>query len=173
MNLVIVILAAAAVVLLAIGFSGKKNAFQVSMTAPAQSRTAEAAVDPVEVAVNANRNEDLEKLFHIGSLSSTSKARLLDVAITREDEQLSRQAAEMLREMVLHGGISDVLAALPKATHFSEETAMEIASLQESLCRFQSSAEDDLGFEMIKLKFNLVFKARIEIKPWQTICRAS
>lgn len=126
--------------------------------------------DLVVPPMNSASANETPKMVIEQNLPSVSKAELIDMAMEDENGELNGEGARMLREMIEFGTVSDVLAALPKATHFTGKIVQELANLQQSLCRFQTP-EDDLGFELIKLKFNLVFRNQALIKPWPSVCR--
>jgi hypothetical protein len=109
-------------------------------------------------------DQQLEHFFDL-KLSANAKAHLLDAALTRPDSDLPAKASSVLGETIRAGNAAEVLAALPKASHFSDATIEQIESLQKTLCRFSS---DEANFALIKEKFNLVMK---QSKPWQKLCK--
>jgi hypothetical protein len=170
-NVTLLVLAAVSMLMLSVTFlRAKKTPY-----APAAMPTREDLKAGVNRPSSANRGENLkapaaEKSLSDEAPTSEAKADWIEDALASEDPEVNAEGERFLREMVSSGSVSDVLAALPKATFFSEETARSVAALQSTLCRFQDT--DDLAFEMIKLKFNLVFRNQAEIKPWSTLCRA-
>jgi hypothetical protein len=147
-------------------------AAQIPATAPSEDANPD-WMGAIDQAASFSGDEALVELFSREGLPATAKAHLIDAALQRQDIQLLRDAEELLRKMVRSGTAADVLAAIPKVAYFAEDTAKDIAALQESLCRFQSSSADELGFEMIKVKFNMVLGKEPNVKPWTAVCGAS
>ena len=124
------------------------------------------------VAGSGNKDQ-FEVLFADPKLPATAKADLIDAALIQQDPKLIREAHELVRQMVETGNAAEVLAAIPKVVYFADENLDNVASLQKSLCRFQFSEEDQLGFEMIKLKFAMVMGNEPSVRPWTAVCGAT
>lgn len=169
LNISLILLAAVSVLMLSIAFLRAKKTEHAPVNLPSQQQSKvglkelsePANSEPVEAVEN---DENTEATF-----SSDEKAAMIEAALKNDDTGTNADAAKFLHQMVEMGTASDVLAALPRATFFADSTTREIAHLQQSLCRFQ---QDEMAFEIIKYKFNLLFKNVVEIKPWQTICGA-
>ncbi len=76
----------------------------------------------------------------------------------------------VILEIVRTGTVSQVLAILPKIAQSSDEVVQQAATLQASLCRFQNDPLSELGFEVIKYKFDLLVGKTKALKPWSSLC---
>lgn len=169
LNVSLILLAVVSVLMLSMALLRAKRTEHTPVKLPSQQQSKvglkelsePANSEPVDAAEN---DEDTEATF-----SSEEKAAMLETALKNNETGTDADAAKLLHQMVEMGTASDVLAALPRATFFADSTTREIAHLQQSLCRFQ---QDEMAFEIIKHKFNLLFKNVVDIKPWQTLCGA-
>lgn len=166
LNISLFIFAVVSVLMLSVAFLRAKKTEHIPGNVPTEQKSKVGLKQLSEPAATApvESDENTE-----AGISSNDKADMIDSALIADETGSDANAAKLLREMVELGTASDVLAGLPKATHFADSTTREIAHLQQSLCRFQN---DELAFEIIKHKFNLLFKNVVEIKPWQSICGA-
>lgn len=166
LNVSLLILGFISVFMLSVAFLRAKKTEHTPVKVPGK-QTSKVGLKELSEPANVEPVEEDENTE--AALSSNDKVAMIEAALAQDDTGSPAEAAHTLRQMVELGTASDVLAALPKATHFAESTTREIAHLQQSLCRFQ---QDELAFEIIKHKFNLLFKNVVEIKPWQTLCGA-
>ena len=147
--------------------------FAVAQTPTSAEKSGEDWAVSIDKALKRGSDVQLETLFNTPNLPATAKAHLIDAALARQDARLLQVARELIGKMVRSGSAADVLAAIPKLVYFPDDATNDIASLQESLCRFQASPEDEFGFEMIKVKFAMVLGKEPSVKPWPAVCGAS
>lgn len=165
-NISLFILGVVSVLMLSVAFLRAKKTEHIPVNVPIEQKRKVGLKELSEPAIAApvESDENTE-----AGISSNEKADMIDSALIADETGSDANALSLVRKMVELGTASDVLAALPKATHFAEPLMREIGHLQQRLCRFQG---DELAFEIIKHKFNLLFKNVVEIKPWQSICGA-
>lgn len=86
---------------------------------------------------------------------------------TPTDSPVTDVKSETALQIFRTGTVSQVLAILPQIAQNPDSVAQNSASLQASLCRFQN---DELGFEIVKYKFALLFGKSNVLRPWTTLC---
>ena len=97
---------------------------------------------------------------------STTISRDSSQAIAAHNMGDSSQAITLV---LSQGSIAQVLSALPRLAENLED-ASKIAEQQAALCRFENDSANELGFEILKFKFQLLFGKREGFKPWNTVC---
>ena len=86
------------------------------------------------------------------------KAGTIDTALANDDSQEIRRAEDLAHEIIASGSAGELMELLPMLPQ------LQIEMPQESLCRIK----DDPGFEIVKLKYERVFR---EIRPWSDVCK--
>lgn len=133
-----------------------------------------------EIARALSREDDaaLLRIFDRASeLSSADKGELLGAAVLSADRRVQNRAHLLLRQMVQEGSVSDALAAMIKASYLPGSMQRDLVRMQASLCRFGGSPNiderEELGFEMIKMKFDSALGKEKGAQPWQVVCTNS